>query len=269
MNTPRKRRDGARPAVPPDVELRPTGDPPSDVQSALDQSLVAPSWLPKDLAGLYAEVLARYATRPSDLPPWRAATADEQSAPDPNARQKRLASKAAYRMRNREKERERTKEWRRNNPDQVRARKAKIRADNYFRHFVAIDSEGQDYAGDDIRYQGVRYPRHDTYLWAAAADDGREPVWLTAAETHGMNKRALSGVEILDWLLDLRRQYKKAVFIMFSFKYDIAQIIRHVDYFTAWKIYKHETHSAKTGVVFKIDHSPVFGRKVYRYLQDG
>ena len=36
MKTPRKRRDGARAAVPPYVELRPTGDPPPDGQSALD-----------------------------------------------------------------------------------------------------------------------------------------------------------------------------------------------------------------------------------------
>ena len=29
----------------------------------------------------------------------------------------------------------------------------------------------------------MRYPRHDTYLWGAAADDGRPPSWLMAAET--------------------------------------------------------------------------------------
>ena len=100
MKTPRKRRDGVRHAVPPDVELRPTGDPPPDGQSALDQSLVAPSGLPKGLAGLFAKFLAWPATGPSDLPPgWPVDIADEQSAPDPNARQKRLASKAAYRRR--------------------------------------------------------------------------------------------------------------------------------------------------------------------------
>ena len=86
MKTPRKRRDGARPAVPPDVELRPTGDPPPDGQPALDQSLVAPSWLPERLARLYAEHLTRSATGPSDLLPWLADSADEQPAPDPNAR---------------------------------------------------------------------------------------------------------------------------------------------------------------------------------------
>jgi hypothetical protein len=172
-------------------------------------------------------------------------------------------------MRNREKERERTREWRCNNLDKVHAQKAKRRADNYFRPFVAIDSEGQDYAGDHNLYQGVRHPRHDTYLWGAAADDGREPVWLTAAGTHGMDKRPLSVVEILNWLLDLPRQYKKAVFIMFSFKYDIAEIIKHFDYFTAWEIYKHKTHLTKTGVVYTIDHSPVFWKEYAIHYIDG
>jgi hypothetical protein len=185
--------------------LRPTGDPPP----ALDQSLAAPSGLPKGLAVLFAKFLAGPATLP---PGWQGDTVDEQPAPDPNARQKRLASKAAYRMWHREKERECAREWRRNNPDKVQAQKAKSRAANYFRPFVAIDSEGQDYPKDDISYEGVRYPRHDTYLWGAAADDGREPVWLTAAETHGMDKRPLSVVKILDWLLELPSQYGKAVF---------------------------------------------------------
>jgi hypothetical protein len=64
-------------------------------------------------------------------------------------------------MRHREKERECAREWRRNNPDKVQAQKAKSRAANYFRPFVAIDSEGQDYPKDDISYEGVRY-------WSAA-----------------------------------------------------------------------------------------------------
>jgi hypothetical protein len=175
-----------------------------------------------------------------------------------------LASDAAYRKRRsadpafREKERERSREWRRNNPDKTRAQKDKSREDNYFCPFVAIDSEGQDDRGHDIWYQGVCYPRHDTYLWGAAADDGRAPVWLTAAETHGMDKRPLSVVEILDWLLDLRRQYGKAVFVMFSFKYDIAQLLKHLDYFTAWEIFKHKTYRDKK----HIGHAPVFGKNM-------
>ena len=54
---------------------------------------------------------------------------------------------------------------------------------NYHRPFVAIEVEGQNYPGADIVYDGVRYPRHDTYLvgrgggrWPASfvADGGRD-----------------------------------------------------------------------------------------------
>ncbi len=171
MKTPHKRRDGARPAVPPDVESRPADGPDhrSDTPSAN-----------------------------ADLP-----SADRQSAPDLNPRQKRLLSKAAYRARRsahdafREKERERVKEWRLKNRDKTRAQKRKARSVNYHRPFVAIDSEGQNYP-DDIVYDGVRYPKHETYLWGAAADDDRPPLWLSAAETHGLEKRPLDAIQILD-----------------------------------------------------------------------
>jgi hypothetical protein len=66
-------------------------------------------------------------------------------------------------------------------------------------------------------------------------------VWLTAAETHGMDKRPLSAVEILDWLLDLPRRYGKAVFVMFSFKYDIAQLLKGLGYLKVFEIFKHAT----------------------------
>jgi hypothetical protein len=142
------------------------------------------------------------------------------------------------------------------------------RSGNYFRHFVAIDSEGQDYPGGDIWYDGVRYPRHDTYLWGAAADDGRAPVWLTDAETHGMDKRPLAVEKILDWLLDLPRQFGKAVFVMFSFRYDIAQILKHLDRYTVWEIFKHKTHPDK-GVIKQIGHAPVFWKGYAIHYIDG
>ena len=112
-------------------------------------------------------------------------------------RQKRLLSKAAYRARRsddaafRESERQRVREWRRKNPDKTRAQKQAARSANYHRPFVAIDSEGQAYPGDDIVYDGVRYPKHETYLWGAASDDGRPPFWLMAAETQSLDKRPL------------------------------------------------------------------------------
>ena len=66
---------------------------------------------------------------------------------------------------------------------------------------MAIDTEGQNYPGGDIVYDGVRYPRHDIYLLGAAADDGRPPFWLMAGETRGLDKKPLGATEILDCLL--------------------------------------------------------------------
>jgi hypothetical protein len=153
-----------------------------------------------------------------------------------DARQKRLLSKAAYRARCsldpvfREAERERVREWRRKRPDKVKAQKRKARTENYLRPFVAIDAEGQNYPGADILYDGVRYPRHDTYLWGAAPDDGRPPSWLMAPQTLGADKRPLDAIQILDWLLSLPEQFGPAVWVMFSFGYDITQILKHLPY---------------------------------------
>src|SRR5208282_4477986 len=174
-------------------------------------------------------------------------SAEEQPAHDLRPRQKRLASKAAYRVRRsaddvfRESERERVKEWRLNNRDKTRAQKREARFANYHRPFVAIDSEGQDYPDADVVYDSVRYPNHRTYLWGAAGDDGRPPLWLTAAGTRGNDKRPLDAFEILNWMLDLPRQFGRAVFIMFSFSYDVTQILRQLPFKTVWEISKRET----------------------------
>ena len=179
------------------------------------------------------------------------------------ARRKRLLSKAAYWAglyadpAFREQERERVKKWRRENPDKTRAQKRKARSANYHRPFVAINSEGQNYPDGDILYDGVRYPRHDTYLWGAASDDGRPPLWLMAPETHGLDKRPLSVAHILDWLLSLPERFGPAVFVMFSFGYDITQILKHLPYKTAWEIEKRETYPDRNGKRRRIAHSPV------------
>jgi hypothetical protein len=103
----------------------------------------------------------------------------------------------------------------------------------------------------------VRYPRHDTYLWGAAADDGRPPSWLVAAETSGLDKRPLDAVQILDSLLSLPDQFGPAVFVMFSFGYDITQILKHLPYEKAWQIEKWETYSDRKDQRRRIAHSPV------------
>ena len=186
--------------------------------------------------------------------------------PNSDARQKRLRSKAAYRARRadndafREAERRRAREWRRNRPEKAKAQKRKARSANYNRPIVAIDSEGQNYLGADITYDGVRYLRHDTYLWGAATDDGRAPSWLIAPETTGLDKRPLHAVQILDWLLSLSDQFGPAVFVMFSFGYDITQILKHLPYEKAWEIEKRETYRDQNGKRRRIGHSPVLWR---------
>jgi hypothetical protein len=47
-------------------------------------------------------------------------------------------------------------------------RRAETRNAHYHRPFVAIDSEGMNYPGNDVVYNGVVYPDHRTFLWGAA-----------------------------------------------------------------------------------------------------
>jgi hypothetical protein len=195
----------------------------------------------------------------------RPAVRSDQLPTEPicDARQKRLASKAAYRARHsldpkfREGERQRTKKWRSECPEKARAQRKKAREENYHRPLVAIDAEGQNYPAADVVYDGVRYPRHDSYLWGAAADNGHLPFWLLASGTSGADKRPLDATEILDWLLSLPKRFGPAVFVMFSFGYDITQILKHLPYEKAWQIEKRETHPDQNGKSRRIGHSPV------------
>jgi hypothetical protein len=181
-----------------------------------------------------------------------------------DARAKRLHSKAASRARKasdvafRDSERARVAAWRAGNREKVRAQRQKARAANYYRPFVAIDSEGQNYPGDDIIRDGVRYMNHATYLWGAVADDGRPPHFLSSRETSGLNKRPLSSIEILDYPLDLPKHFGRAVFIMFSFSYDVTQILRSLPFSTVWEIVKRETYRDADGNRRKIGPAPVF-----------
>ena len=65
-------------------------------------------------------------------------------------------------------------QWRAANRPKIKAQKKEIREAYYFRPFVAIDSEGRNYPGENDIYHDeasgrVLYERHDTYLWGAAA----------------------------------------------------------------------------------------------------
>ena len=181
-----------------------------------------------------------------------------------DARQKRLLSKAAYRARRsadaafREAERQRVKRMASQTPREGAKPKRKRRAQKTITVLSSRSiAEGQNYPGADIVYDGVRYPRHDTYLWGAASDDGRPPSWLMAPETRGLDKRPLDAIQILDWLLSLPEQFGPAVFVMFSFGYDITQILKHLPYEKAWEIEKRETYPDQKDKRRRIAHSPV------------
>ena len=104
----------------------------------------------------------------------------------------------------------------------------------------------------------MRYPRHDTYLWGAASDDGRPPCLADGGRDAAASISGLSSaIEILDWLLSLPEQFGPAIFIMFSFGYDFTQILKHLPYEKAWEIEKRETYPDQNGKRKRIAHSPV------------
>jgi hypothetical protein len=117
-------------------------------------------------------------------------------------------------------------------------RRAEARNAHYHRPFVAIDSEGMNYPGNDVIHNGVVHPDHRTFLWGAAGVIRiAEP---TTQNPHGEfcdlplhwlghgDKRPLNLVEILDWLTGLPEQYGPATFISYGFNYDVTMILQAV-----------------------------------------
>ncbi len=148
--------------------------------------------------------------------------------------EKAQQSRAQWAAANPDKARQSKKDWAAANPVKVKQSKNAYRDDpeakveHFWNHrFVAIDSEGQDYPGNDIWRNGVCYPEHGTYLWCAATmnvphkiDCGRlvgsqlgerwlcpPPEYLIHPDTKGKDKRKLSAVEILEWLLSLPEKF--------------------------------------------------------------
>jgi hypothetical protein len=161
------------------------------------------------------------------------------------------------------------RKWRKDNPEKEQAR----RDAHYFRPFVAIDSEGRNYPGvDDILFDEVsgivRYEKHDTYLWGAAADDACEPLWLTSMGYDEADKKPLTVYEILDWLLALPETFGKVVFVSFSFGYDVTQILKSLPFATVWEICKRERYAKSKKDRKPIGSSPVFwGEYAFSYVK--
>ena len=151
--------------------------------------------------------------------------------------------------------------WR--NKPSVRERQRE-ESDRFYlsRPFITIDSEGQNYEGNDIMYGDVLYKEHGTYIWAAcpsqrlsSINEGlltTEPQYLVDPRTNGTTKHKLGAETILDWLLSLPRIYgtythknkEKAIphFMMFGMSYDVAQLLCQMDLPTAHAIYKRKNY---------------------------
>jgi hypothetical protein len=144
------------------------------------------------------------------------------------------------------------KAWKENNPDAVTNHRKKQDTDKRHRPFVSIDAEGMDYAGEDIINNGVTYPKHRTFLWGAKGwnrkhaasvlekDPSLSLVEGEDTQAHWLgttDKRPLSSVEILEWLVSLPEKfgpesgYPDGVnFVSFSFGYDATQLCADIPY---------------------------------------
>jgi hypothetical protein len=164
-------------------------------------------------------------------------------------------------------------QWRAANPEKIKAQKKEEREAYYLRPFVAIDSEGRNYPGEDDIYINepsgrVLYEKHDTYLWGAATDDGREPVWFTAQGYAPEDKRPLTVYEILDGLLALPDILGDAIFVSFSFGYDTTQIGKSLPFSKVWEICKREKYAPKKKDRRPIGKGPVYwGEYAFEYLK--
>jgi hypothetical protein len=150
--------------------------------------------------------------------------------------------------------RERLDTYIQNHPERVKAKKIrhdrKIRERDYLTNeFVAVDFEGQDYLNNVIyRENGsdkaTSYDDHRLFLGgAASSDESRAPEWLINPETTDEDKRPLDPRAVLEWLVNLPGKYNDgAIFVMFSFSYDVTHILRHLRFDKAWQIFKEEKY---------------------------
>ncbi len=135
---------------------------------------------------------------------------------------------------------------------------------SYHRPFVAIDAEGMDFPDDDRTHNGAVYPKHKTFLWGAKGwkrdveraltpeeiklkfgprGDVFGETWLPSTGSgQAQEKRPLRSREILDWLLTLPETFGDVNFVMYSFGYDMTQILAGLPYETAYEIVKQESY---------------------------
>jgi hypothetical protein len=168
--------------------------------------------------------------------------------------------------------RPRLDEYIENNPERVKAskirHKRKARTRDYLANeFVAVDFEGQDYLNNVIyRENGsdkpTPYDDHRLFLGgAASSDESREPEWLINPDTTDDDKRPLDPRATLDWLANLPNQYSEgAIFVMYSFSYDVTHILRHLRFDKVWEIFKEEKYDKDRNNRRKIRHRVFCGK---------
>lgn len=186
-----------------------------------------------------------------------------------NNPEKDAAKSKNWRENNPDKSSAATKKWRENHPETLAQWKQEIAELNLSLPFVAVDSEGQSYDGDDVIENGVPYKAHGTYLWCASAaqrtgavaGETRDypPQILLDPRTNGDDKRVLDAETILDWLLSLPSKYGEvrrrgkdkpaATFIMFGMSYDVSEILAQTNLKTAYQIFKHKRYDDDEAII--------------------
>lgn len=167
---------------------------------------------------------------------------------------------------------ERQRKWKEENRDKNKARditynrghrserakqKRDARTDDYLaRLFVAIDFEGQDYTKEQgyppiyrEYFQGskpihIPYDEHRLFIGGAApADQSRDPDWLIHPDTTDPDKKPLDPRAVLQWLVSLPEKFgDDAIYVMYSFSYDVTHILRFLRFEKAWEVFKGETY---------------------------
>ena len=153
----------------------------------------------------------------------------------------------------------------RNNPELVKETKRKIREREYLSNeFIGVDFEGQDCLDNVIQRPNgtdrpTPYDDHRLFMGGAASiDKTRAPEWLLNPESTDTDKKPLDPRALLEWLVNLPNKYgENAIFVMYSFSYDVTHILRHLRFEKAWEIFKEEKYDKDRAKRRKI-HSRTF-----------
>ncbi len=137
----------------------------------------------------------------------------------------RAAFLEKHRVRDRARDRAR---WPSRAPAIKRARVAANHGKNAVRPFIAIDSEGGSHGDPYTLDDGRIVQPHKSFLWGAGGIDGAV-AWL-------YSPKPLNSIEIIEFLLAQKAAHPDAIFISFSFGYDVGQIVAGLPFEKAWEL---------------------------------